>query len=103
MGNLINITEIVLDILKTEPETRSSDYELYFHVCKTINPRIIAMQFGSVMKNHKDLGIPAFETVSRCRRKVVEKHPSLAGVEQVECQRSMNEETFKKYAKGAMF
>lgn len=100
MDNLKSITNIVLHILEEEPATRNSDHELYFHVCKVMNPYSLSLPFGAVLKARNELGIPSFESVGRIRRKVVERHPELLGCATVECGRANNEVAFREYAKG---
>lgn len=100
MDNLLNITGIVKYLLETEPSTRNSDYELYYHVCKMLNPLSLDMHFGTVLRNRKDFGLPSIESVGRVRRKVVEKNPDLSGNDTVEANRTLNEEAFREYARG---
>lgn len=100
MDDLKNITGIVKYLLETKPSTRSSDYELYYHVCKMLNPMALGISFGTVLKNRKDFGLPSIETVGRARRKIVEKHPELSGNDEGEAHRTLNEEAFREYARG---
>ena len=100
MDDLKNISGIVKYLLTEVPETRNSDYELYFHVCKMLNPSTLAMQFGHVLRFRNDLSLPSIETVGRARRKIVEKNPELAGKDAVEAQIMLNEEKFREYARG---
>lgn len=102
MDDMKNVTGIVKYFLEEEPSTRNSDYELYFHVCKMLNPHTLAMQFGKVLKHREELGLPSIESVGRARRKIVEKHPELAGTDKVESIRTLNEEAFREYAKGVI-
>ena len=68
----------VLLVLTRFEETRSDDFKLYFHVCRSINENVAIMdRFSYVMLNHKELGFPSFESVTRCRRKVFELYPNL--------------------------
>lgn len=100
MDDLKSITKTVLRLLQEVPETRNSDHELYFHVCRVMNPKCLNTPFGIVLKCRTELGIPSLESVGRIRRKVVESHPELLGSAEVECGRLNNEIAFREYAKG---
>lgn len=102
MNDLKHITDIVKDVLINKPETRNSDFALYREVCRRINPAVMGMPFGSVLNCHKELNLPSFESVTRARRKIVEKNPSLAGDSDVEAVRTEKEEEFKEYAKAVI-
>lgn len=99
MDNLNTLTSIVLGVLRKEPDTRNSDYELYYEICKIKNPATLGMKFGTVLKNRNELGIPSIESVGRARRKIVENHPELAGNDEVQGGRWSSEQAFKQYAK----
>jgi hypothetical protein len=89
----------VLLVLEKYEETRSDDFKLYFHVCRSINENVAIMdRFSYVMLNHKQLGFPSFESVTRCRRKVFELHPNLKP-EKVTKLRKEKEEEFREYSK----
>ena len=89
----------VLLVLEKYEETRSDDFKLYFHVCRAINENVAIMdRFSYVMLNHKELGFPSFESVTRCRRKIFEKYPNLKP-KKVTKFREEKEEEFKEYAR----
>lgn len=92
-------TDIVKDILQRCPETRNNDNVLYIKVCEVINKVTLGMPFSIVLPNLKSFNLPSIETVGRCRRKIVEEHPELAGNNTVEAYRTLNEEVFRDYAK----
>ena len=106
MGNLkLNTTtELVKHILQEHPETRNSDNALYIPVLNVYGKQKgINLENMSVLRffmQIKDIGIPSIETVGRCRRKIVEAHPELAGNDVVEGHRTLNEETYREYARG---
>ncbi len=103
---LRTVTQLVKCILEEYPTTRNSDNILYCYVLMAIGRRTgikyESMPIETVLTNLKDLGLPSIETVGRCRRKIVEQCPELAGNSEVEAQRALNEETFKEYAKVVM-
>lgn len=100
---LKSTTKLVKCILEEIPSTRNSDNILYCYVLMAIGKsrgiKYGNMPIETVLTNLKDLGLPSIETVGRCRRKIVEQCPELAGNSEVEAQRALNEETFKEYAK----
>lgn len=92
-------TVLVKSILECNPNTRNSDSLLYIEVCKKLNPEVEHWLFFDVLRNQSELGLPSIETVGRCRRKVVETYPELAGCSDVEAQRILNEEEFIDYGR----
>lgn len=103
MSNLKTTTELVKDILTKYPAARNNDNTLYLYVLKVEGARRgISLEKMSVLSfflQMKELGVPSIESVGRCRRKIVETHPELAGNDVVEGYRVMNEETFREYAR----
>lgn len=104
--NLHTTTDIVKNILQECPEARNSDNVLYLQVLKVLGERKgVSLENMSVLSfflNIKEMGVPSIETVGRCRRKIVETHPELAGNDTVEGFRAANEEEFREYARQVM-
>lgn len=106
-NELITTTDLVRMILKQHPETRNSDNQLYYMVIKTLGKQkgidIDSMSMPHFLLHMKEYRLPSIETVGRCRRKIVETHPELAGNSDVEAYRTLNEEVFRAYSrKGAV-
>lgn len=100
---LKNTTKLVKYILEQYPGARNSDNILYCYILAEIG-RVTGQRYESIpitqiLLNLKEYGLPSIETVGRCRRKIVEKHPELAGTNTVEEQRAVNELTFRQYAR----
>jgi hypothetical protein len=96
MAKIYAIEPIVAEALQNVPATRGDNYILYIEVLrKFIDPR---MSLQSVFENHKTLGIPSLETITRCRRKLQEKHPELrdAAADKV---RRADEQEFVEYSR----
>lgn len=91
--------DIVKDVLESDIASRNSDDYLIYAVCKRINPMCLGMSFETVIKHRKDLGLPVFETIRRTGQKLRASNPELAGNDDVEAQRLLNEETFRNYAR----
>lgn len=100
---LNTITALVKEILEDDPQARNSDSYLYCQVCDRIGKEngidIDQMPITRVLLHLKEFGLPSIETVGRCRRKIVERYPELAGEDKVEAMRSINEEKFRNYAR----
>jgi len=97
--SLRNTTNLVKSILENNKQARNSDAYLYIEVCKTINPQVIHKPFMDVMADLKAYNLPSIETVGRCRRKIVESNPELAGNSEVEAGRTLKELEFRDYGR----
>ena len=90
--------KIVLEILEKSTLARKDDYVLMWLVCEKLKPEIVEKPFADVMYNHNNLGLPNWESVTRCRRKIQHNRPDL--VEKETARRRYNRiEEFKSYAK----
>ena len=92
--------DIVLEVLRNDIAARNSDDYLIVAVCKKINPLCAGMSFQTVLTNRKTLGLPVLETIRRTGQRMRAAYPELAGNDNVEAQRTLNEETFRDYARG---
>ncbi len=88
----------VMAVLTDTPEARSSDkilisevYSRFYDVCNE--------PFWQVMEEMS--GLPSFETITRCRRKIQETHEDLRAVDPVEKERINRQIDFIEYAKEA--
>lgn len=100
---LYTTTELVRELLTNEPKTRNSDNYLYLRVLQTVGRKkgidinnMSVVRFFHCLNNY---GFPAFETVRRTRQKLQEHNAELAGSEEVEAQRALNEETFIEFVR----
>ena len=66
----------VLDALKTNNRARNSDFILYGSVLKRMGLNL-DMTLKEFLANATSMGVPSFETVSRCRRKLQEQMSEL--------------------------
>ena len=103
---LRNTTELVKHILENDKRARNSDSFLYLKVLDSLdNERgtdILRMRVMHFLEAQSELDIPSIETVGRCRRKVVENNPHLAGSSEVEAGRALKETEFREYARQVM-
>lgn len=99
MENIKKVEDVVRGIMECRPEARNSDNILYSFVISEYNPLALKQPLGEYLRYFKDLHIPRFETVARCRRKLQEKNEHLRGAEDVRRWREENETRFFNYAK----
>lgn len=89
-------------ILLNDPFTRADDMLLYLEYLRRIGA---AGDLAAVLSDRKyriAYGIAPYETVSRVRRKLQEKHKDLRpSKDYIECRRR-NEKEFRKYARGRL-
>lgn len=96
MAKISLVEPIVYQALIDEPATRGDNFLLYVYVLKKfINTQ---MSLEAVFLNHKELGIPALETITRCRRKLQELNPKLRDEKASEI-RQGEEEQYIDYSK----
>ena len=79
MRNLKTIEKKVKAILEKNTDARNDDMVLYLALCNVCLKDAGAMPLAEIMTQHKYLGLPSFESVSRTRRKLQAKYPELAG------------------------
>ena len=96
-------SDLVHEILKTEPQCRNSDNLLYLRVLQTIGKQngidVNNMTVPTLFYNMASMKLPAFETVRRARQKVQECNPELRATDTVEAYRTLLEEEYKSYAR----
>lgn len=94
----IKTTEVlVLDCLQKNVRTRKDDFILYGAVLKRMNLDLNT-SIAFFLQYHKELKLPPFATVIRCRRKLQNKYPELNDVDMVNIRKS-EEEKFINYAR----
>lgn len=99
MHNPFKVTDIVKDILTSDPSARNSDDYLYHEVCKRVNPAILQTPFNVVLFSFKSFGVPAYESVGRARRLIQAQNPELRPTEKVQDFRYENELKYQDYSK----
>lgn len=81
--------------LREDKEARKDDFILYLDVIENFVDT--GMSLKSALKHHDTLGLPPFESVSRCRRKVQERDNSLKDTATATMREAQRKE-FKDYA-----
>ena len=99
MHNLKTIEGKVRRILEKDEDARNDDMTLFLAVCNACLKGAGAMPLAEIMTQHKPLGLPSFESVSRTRRRLQEKHPELVGSRPVQKLRARGEKAYRRYAK----
>ena len=99
MKNLKTIENKVKMILKKNEDARNDDMVLYLALCNLCLKDAGAIPLAEIMTQHKSLGLPSFESVSRTRRKLQARQPELAGSRPVQRLRATGEKAYRKYAK----
>lgn len=97
MAKLRELEPMVLKVLENSNESRKDDFLLVLKVYQMLQPLIQDLSFTSVMTQHKFLKLPSIESITRCRRKVMEKHPELRDAAVTELRVEQQEE-YIKYA-----
>lgn len=98
MAKLQTMENIVLQVLENSPLARQDDYVLMWLVTDKCNPDLQEQRFGDVLYHHKENGLPNWETVTRCRRKLQEKYPYLKDPEMAVV-REQEQEAYREYAR----
>ena len=98
MSKCSKVEPIVLKVLTEKPYTREDDFKLVYEVFKEFLPNIDALNFRDVMVNHRDYGLPYFESVRRTRPKLQNKYPELRPSKEDQDARRQEEEDYREYA-----
>ena len=99
MRNLKTIEKKVRAVLEKNEDARNDDMVLYLALCNACLKDAGAMPLAEIMTQHKYLGLPSFESVSRTRRKLQARYPELAGSRPVQKMRATGEKAYRRYAK----
>lgn len=76
MGKIRDLAEVVKEVLETTPQTRDSDNKLIYCVMRKCGMQN-GESFASVIQKIIDGELPAFASITRAKRKVVELYPHL--------------------------
>lgn len=101
-----SLENLVQKYLESDELSRSDDFRLYFLVAADIygdngfNPTpgetdFMLISILDFMMNHNQYGLPAFESVTRARRKIQSNHPELCD-EKTKEYRAKREEEFRE-------
>ena len=96
----IELESIVHRVLVKSSLARDDNFILVNMVYDELNPSTGAKTFDYVMRNHKWLSLPSFESVTRARRKLQAEYPQLKGSKQTQVARKKEEHEFIDYSRG---
>ena len=99
MDSLKTIEGKVRAVLQENEDARNDDMVLYLALCNLYLKDAGAMPLAQILLNHKELGLPSFESVGRTRRKLQEKCPELLGSVRMQKIRAKGEKAYRGYAK----
>ena len=91
------LENLIVKILRQDIESRNSDNRLYVAVIDSLVTNGSSMSVKDLFLNQKKLGIPPYESVSRCRRRVQSDYPELRGNNDIVKARRQKETEFKDY------
>lgn len=98
MSKCAKVEPVVKKVLEEKPYTREDDFALVYEVFKEFVPNLDDLSFQDVMINHKEYGLPYFESVRRTRPKLQNKYPELLPPQQVQEARKLEETDYRNYA-----
>ena len=100
MVKLNQMKSNVKHLLEKHPCLRDDDFLLIGMVYHTYYGIGYENGFLDVMRNHKELGLPSFETIRRTRQKVQEENPQLESSKAKKKERQMAFNEFLDFARG---
>lgn len=93
-----DLSSVVEQALRQCKETRDSDTKLIYYVYRLYGlPK--GATFETVIAGLLDGKLPAFASITRAKRKIVEQHPELDCSKEVREFRNAQEEAYKAYAR----
>ena len=98
MEELKRISQIILTILKEDELARKDDMHLFLRVHETLMPNICNYNTKVVLDLIRKKKLPSWESMSRARRKIQEKHPELRD-EKISRFRYEEEEKYREFAR----
>jgi hypothetical protein len=94
---LESLETIVLSALEENEKARADDFILYGSVLKRLNINLNE-SIANVLANHITLKLPSFESVSRCRRKILETRVDLQS-DKTKLTREDEQKKYKEYSR----
>ena len=98
---------LVENLLREYPALRGNDDLLYLEVLRKTHPywnsgrittNVENMPIGEFFAERRNMRLPSFESVSRCRRKAQEENPELKPIEPVQIGREKKRDEFYKWS-----
>jgi hypothetical protein len=92
------VETLVKRVLEKNRSAREDDNILYIEVIYLINPAYVNINFSTNFMNARKLGLPAFESVSRARRKLQAENENLRGSRENQKAREERQLTMMDYS-----
>ena len=92
---LNSIKPVVLEVMEKNEKARDDDMLLYALVCRKFNADIPNKSFTFALIHHQELGLPNFESVGRCRRKIQNEREDLQSSESAKRAKTEKEKEYK--------
>lgn len=96
------LKEVVKNILIADKQTRNDNDRLvlavYIQLCFYKGIILNDRTYSSVMINRKTWGLPSYESVTRCRRKLQEEDKTLRSDDNIQAMRELREEEYREWA-----
>jgi len=77
MNKLYKVEELVEEVLTENKKARSDNFMLVYEVYCRIDRNLTRKPFNHVMLLHKEYGLPSFESIVRCARKLRKQNEKL--------------------------
>lgn len=90
------LENVVYTVLSRSKESRKDDFILVLEVIREYCPPLIDMKIKDILMEHKELGLPSFESITRARRKVQKEYPELIDYDTKKRREQLKKE-FKNY------
>ncbi len=93
------LENVVYKVLLNNKKARKDDFILILEVIREYCPVLLEYKFEIVFLEHKELGLPSFESITRARRKLQKLYPFLLDNE-TKKKREELEKEYKNYYVG---
>lgn len=103
MSKMLTLENEIHSLLIRYPETRDSNEKLYAYYLMSHRTEFNVPDVIDFFLGFKKYKVSSFESVTRCRRKIVEKHPELGASPAVQEKRQEQQFDIWDYAKGRDF
>lgn len=99
IDEIYKLEEVVLAVLEESEFARKDDAYLIACVIEKIRPYITNQSITYVLKHAKELELPSFESITRCRRKIQQRNSQLRDAKTADARYEETVE-YQKYAIG---
>ena len=94
-----NLENVVYTVLLKNKQARKDDFILILEVIREYCPALLEFKFSIVFLEHRELGLPSFESITRARRKLQKMYSFLLD-DETKKKREKLEKEYKNYYVG---